>query len=218
VELTITGRDTAGKNANRRTRSVGSTPAVIYGNERTPRSVQIDSHALSTVLGRLAGRSTIFSLLEEGAKEPAIALLREVQRHPVTDEILHVDLFEIPRGEPIEVRVGLELVGESAAVKRGEATLEHVATALDIRCLPRDLPEVITVDVSSLKVHDKIFVRDIAVAVGEVVTDPDQLVVVAKPPTVFVEETEAEEEEAAAEAAEDAAEGEGKDESKEDED
>jgi large subunit ribosomal protein L25 len=86
------------------------------------------------------------------------------------------------------VPVYIEIEGESLAVKRGDAILAQSLSMVEIRCLPREMPEVIKVDVSELEVHDKVFVRDVETPVGEIVSDPDLLVVAAKPPTVFVEE------------------------------
>jgi large subunit ribosomal protein L25 len=206
VELKVMPRSTKGKNANRRTRAAGMTPAVIYGNQRDSRSVQIDSHDFGKALGKLAGRSAIFALSEEGVDDEAIALLRDVQRHPVTDEILHVDLFEIPRGQPVVVPVWVQLTGESQAVKRGDAILDQALDTIEIRCLPRELPESIAVDTSELNVNDKIFVGDVSTPVGEIVSDAELLVVAAKAPAIFVEpteEVEAAEDEEAVEGAED---------------
>ncbi|MFO7654765.1 MAG: 50S ribosomal protein L25 [Candidatus Krumholzibacteriia bacterium] len=203
VELKVFPRSTGGKNANRRTRAAGYTPAVIYGYERQAQAVQLDSKELVLVLQRLAGHSAIFSLREEGAQAPAIALLREVQRHPVRDEILHVDLFEIPRGEPVEVPVSIRLVGESQAVKRNEGNLSQSLTQVEIRCLPGELPETIDVDISELGVNDKVYVGDLTSPVGEIVSDRELLVVAVKAPAIFAAtEAEGEEDAAAAEGAE----------------
>jgi large subunit ribosomal protein L25 len=190
VNLTIHPRSTTGKNANRRSRAAGRVPAVIYGKDRESENVELEAHSFGVALSHLAGRAAIFSLEMEGVTDPPIALLREVQRNPVTDEILHVDLLEIPRGVPVTVGVSVQVVGTPAVVKSGEASVATSLDTIEVSCLPRDLPEVLEVDISELELNDKIYVRDVTTPVGEIVSDPDMLILNIKAATVFVEEEE----------------------------
>jgi len=192
VNLTVHPRSTTGKNANRRTRAAGRVPAVVYGKDRTTETVELDAHTFGVALSHLAGRTAIFSLEMEGASEAPIALLREVQRNPVTDQILHVDLLEIPRGVPVTVGVSVEVVGSSHAVKSGEGSVAMHLDTIEVSCLPRELPECLEVDISELGLNDKIFVRDVTTPAGEIVDDPDLLVLNIKAASVFVEEEAAE--------------------------
>ena len=192
VKLNISPRSTTGKNANRRTRAAGQVPAVLYGAGRETENVALDAHAFGVVLSRLAGRSSIFVLEREGSDDEPIALLREVQRNPVTDEILHVDLLEIPRGEPVTVPVSVHVTGESPAVRNGEGSVALSLDTIEVSCLPRDLPEQLEVDITGLGLNDKVFVRDVKTPVGEIVEDPDLLVLNIKPATILVEETDEE--------------------------
>ena len=112
VNLSIRPRSTTGKNANRRTRAAGHVPAVVYGRDRETATVELDSQEFGKAMTRLGGRAAIFNLEQEGVEEEHIALLREVQRNPVTDEVLHVDLMEIPRGVAVTVAVSVEVTGE----------------------------------------------------------------------------------------------------------
>ena len=189
VNLTIHPRSTTGKNANRRSRAAGRVPAVLYGKDRKTEIVELEAHAFGVALTHLAGRTAIFSLEAEGVAEPPIALLREVQRNPVTDQILHVDLLEIPRGVPVTVGVSVHVVGTCPVVKSGEASVALSLDSVEVSCLPRDLPETIEVDISELELHDKIYVRDVTTPVGEIVSDPDMLILNIKAASVFVEET-----------------------------
>ena len=150
VTLNIHSRSVTGKNANRRTRAGGRVPAVLYGKDRSTENVELDARDFGLALTRLGGRAAIFSLEQDGVDDPPIALMREIQRNPMTDEILHVDLMEIPRG----------------------------------------LPEYLEVDINELELNDKIFVRDVKTPVGEIITDPDMLVLNIKPAVIFVEEEE----------------------------
>lgn len=211
VNLNIHPRSTTGKNANRRTRAAGRVPAIVYGKDRDNELVELDTQDFTVALFRLGGRAAIFNLEQEGVEEEHIALLREVQRNPVTDEILHVDLMEIPRGVPVTVAVAVNVIGESNAVKTGEGSVALSLDAIEISCRPSELPEYIEIDISELELNDKVFVRDVSTPVGEIVTDEDMLVLNIKPAVVFVEEEEEEEVEGeeGAEGAEEGAEGEG---------
>jgi large subunit ribosomal protein L25 len=191
INLEISPRSTKGKNENRRLRATGRIPAVVYGKERETEMVELDAHPFNVALSHLAGRSAIFSLVRgEPTPDDSIALLREVQRNPCTDEILHVDLMEIPLRQPVTVAVSLEITGECNVVKTGEASMALSITSVDVSCLPRELPEFISVDVSELELNDKIFVRDIVTPVGEVVSDPDGLVLNVKPLALEIVEEE----------------------------
>ncbi len=219
VSLEIQSRTTTGKNANRRIRAAGRIPAVLYGKGRESELISIDAHNFGVVMIHLSGRTALFSLEQEGRDEEITALLREVQRNPVTDEVLHLDLMEIPRGVPVTVPVQVEISGECQAVKNGEATVAQTLDSVEISVRPRDLPEFLEVDISELELHDKIFVRDLHLPAGELVTDPDLLVLNIKPQIIFEEVTEEAEGEEGAEGAEgeegetdgDAGEGEAKD-------
>ena len=191
VNLNIRPRSTTGKNANRRTRAGGHVPAVVYGKDRETATVELDSHEFGKAMTRLGGRAAIFNLEQEGVEEEHIALLREVQRNPVTDEVLHVDLMEIPRGVDVTVAVSVEITGEMpAAVKTGEGSVAMSLDTIEISCRPSELPECLEIDISALELNDKIFVRDVSTPVGEIITDPDMLVLNIKPASIFIEEEE----------------------------
>lgn len=194
VNLNIYPRSTTGKNANRRSRAAGRLPAVVYGHDRTTENLELDTHEFRTAMFRLAGRSAIFSLTQEGVQEEHIALMREVQRNPVTDEVLHVDLYEIPRGQDVVVAVQVSVIGSNQTVKTGEGSVALSLDNIELSCRPSQLPEVIEIDISELELHDKIFVKDVAAPVGEIVSDPEMLVLNIKPATIFIEEEEEPEE------------------------
>lgn len=210
VELNVYQRQAVGKNANRQLRAAGRIPAVIYGNNKKTSSIELDSLEITRLLASAAGSSVIFALKQEGSDEDVIALLREIQRNPVNDRVLHVDLFEIPRGKPITTPVRIELTGESLAVKRGDANMSVLLDQVEISCLPRELPDAITFDISELDLGDRVYVKDLTTPVGEITSDPETLILLLKAPTIFVEEVpeSVEGEEAAAEGAKAPSEGE----------
>jgi len=190
VNLTISPRSTTGKNANRRSRAAGHIPAVVYGNERASENVELETHEFSVAMSRLAGRSAIFSLLQKGVEEEHIALMREVQRNPVTDEVLHVDFYEIPRGHAVTVPVQVSVIGSNDAVKTGEGSVALSLDAIELSCRPSELPEVIEIDITEMELNDKVFVKDVVAPVGEIISDPEMLVLNIKPASIFIEEEE----------------------------
>ena len=190
INLEIFPRSTTGKNANRRTRAAGKVPAIIYGKDRAPANMELDAHSFGVLLSHMSGSSAIFRLIQEGVTEEAIALLREVQQNPVTDEILHVDLLEIPRGVDVTVEVALHVVGTNHAVKNGEGSVAMSLNAIDISCRPSQVPDFIEIDISELGLNDKIHAGDLTSPVGEIVTDPEALVLNIKPAAAIVEEDE----------------------------
>jgi large subunit ribosomal protein L25 len=111
INLSVFPRSTTGKNANRRSRAAGRIPAVIYGNDVENQNIELDQHDFMKTMSKISGSSAIFSLTQDGGEDDAIALLKEIQTNPVTDQILHVDLFGIPRGVPVTVAVTLHIVG-----------------------------------------------------------------------------------------------------------
>jgi large subunit ribosomal protein L25 len=190
INLEIYPRSTTGKNANRRTRAGGRVPAVIYGGDRTSANMELDAHKFDVILSHLAGSSAIFRLVQEGGGEEAIALLREIQKNPVTDQILHVDLMEIPRGVPVTVSVVVQVVGTNATIKNGEGSVAMALNSIDVSCLPSELPDYLEVDVTDMELNDKILVKDVTTPVGEIITDPESLVLNIKAAAIFVEEEE----------------------------
>ena len=190
INLDIYPRSTIGKNANRRTRAAGRIPAIIYGKDRTSENMELDTNAFKVILSHLAGSSAIFRLNQEGVTEESIALLREIQKNPVTDEVLHVDLMEIPRGVPVTVSVVIQVVGTNATIKNGEGSVAMALNSVDVTCRPSELPDFLEVDISDMELNDKIFVKDVTTPVGEIVSDPESLVLNIKPAAVFVEEEE----------------------------
>ena len=175
-----------GVNALRRS---GKVPAVVYGNKITPTHIQVDARELTTVL-RHAGRNRLITLTVAGGSEPKMVLQREVQRDPIKGTIKHIDFYEVSMTEKINAEVRIHTTGEPADVKSGAGVLLQELDTLSIRCLPGDLIDSLTVDVSGLAIDGAIYVRDITVPQGiEVMDDPAEEVVRV---TRFVEAKEEE--------------------------
>ena len=207
ADLQVDPRDVTGKKV-RSLRRQGIIPAHLYGRSTDSLALQASTPSVTTLL-RTAGANAIISLQINGEPEPRPVVLRGVQRHPVTDELLHVDFFQISLTERLRADVPLVLIGEAPAVQVFGGVLLQGLDHISIEALPTEIPSHIDVDVSGLDVLDSaVHVRDLVIPEGaELLTDPDQVAAKVEAPRLVVEEeVAAPTEEAAAEAA--AAEGE----------
>lgn len=137
-------------------------PAVIYGGKAKPENVELKSKDLENLIKHSVSENILLDLAIEGdAKKTRLALVKEVQHHALKNEILHVDLHEVAPDEKVTVMVPVETVGEAAGVKTGGGVLEHVLFKVRARALPKDLPEVLEVDVSHLEIGQTIHLGDI---------------------------------------------------------
>jgi large subunit ribosomal protein L25 len=212
VKLKMRRRAEKGKQGSKRVRARGDVPAVLYGEQQENVPVCIEANDLRTALSTPAGRNVIIQLALEGEDEATRAVIREIDRDAITRDILHVDLQRISENKPVVMHVPVTLTGESVAVKEGRGILDHTMRQLEVRCLPRDIPEHIEVDISELEVRHAIHVSDISVENIEILDHPERPVVEVLQPTIFKEpEEEAAEGEAVEgeEGAEAPAEGEG---------
>ncbi|HEU4725009.1 MAG TPA: 50S ribosomal protein L25 [Candidatus Eisenbacteria bacterium] len=188
VTLKSTRRDGVGKGVARRLREAGSVPAIYYGRGEAPVAISVHAKELETLLHGASGSNVIVDLKVEGADAAdRKAILREVQRHPVRGTILHVDLQHISLSERITVEVPVVLVGVPTGVKDGGGILEHILREVEVECLPTDIPEKFTVDVSHLNIGDSVHVSDINFGNVEVLTETDRSVATVVPPTVLEE-------------------------------
>jgi len=156
LTLKVTARAQTGRSASRRLRKVNAIPAILYGKHTPPEKLSIEGTEFTKLLKTIRGRSLLIELELAGRAEKALSFLQEVQRDPITDRYLHVDLHEVKADEKFEIRVPVSVVGESFGVKNQSGVLEINTHLLRIRCLPKDLPTVIEVDVTQLKVGETI--------------------------------------------------------------
>ena len=194
IEFTAFPRATEGRGASRRMRRAGKAPGIVYGGATAPTPIELDHNALFHALRTEAFHASILTMKLDGAATKV--LLRDVQMHPFRNEILHVDFQRVDENRKIHMKVPLHFVnGEvSPAVKLSGAIVSHVSTELDISCLPRDLPEFIEIDLSTLEVGDAIHASAVKLPPGVTVvphgkTDP--VVAAAILPRAQVEAEEA---------------------------
>jgi len=186
-------RDLEGSSNARRLRTTGALPGVIYGDEKEPVSVLLDMHDFEQVLHHSASESIIVDVEVEG-EGTASVLVKDVQHHPVTSDLLHVDLFRVTAGQVLDVDIQLELVGEAAGVKAG-GTMDFIMHSISVECLPKDLVETIEIDVSEMEIGDTLQVSDLQLgAQFKALVDDDAIVAaVAAPRAEEEEEDEGEE-------------------------
>ena len=178
-------------------RATGRIPGVIYGRQHPTQNIEVDAQEMENLIYHSASENLLVDLgVTDDPRPQRLALVQEVQHHPLHGDVLHVDFHEVSPTEKVIVQVPVETVGEAVGVTTGGGVLEHVLFKLRVRGLPKDLPEQIVIDVSSLELGRAIHIGEIKVAPGlEIVGDKSiPVVAVAMPRT--------EEEEAAAAEAE----------------
>ena len=186
-------RTVTGRRRVRRLRKTGLIPAVLYGPEVRPRNLQVRAQDVERLL-RLGATTQLVDLEIAGDQQPVKVLIREVQRHPVRHNLLHVDFVQVSMKEKLEVEVPIVLVGESPAVASGLGTVNQVLDTVAVRCLPADIPAHIEVDLSQLTAeHDVIRAGEIPLPERvELLEEPDAAVVVLEYITAEAEEEEEE--------------------------
>src|SRR5690606_22908083 len=134
LKLNVQSRNESGRGPARRLRASGSIPAVLYGKHTEPASLAVEKKEIDRLLKEAAGTTALVQLSRDGGK-PVLSLLQEMQRNPVTDQILHIDFQEVSTREEMLTHVNIQLVGEAYGVKNQNGTLDFVSYTVDIRCL-----------------------------------------------------------------------------------
>ena len=184
IILTVEARSDRGKGAARRLRRSGKVPAVFYGPKSEPTPIAIDRKDFAAHVANLEGSHLIRFQSAASGLERRVALVREVQHHPVTDGILHVDFYEVDLTQRLQVTVPLHFVGRARGVAEG-GILQPVVREIEVECLPTDIPQFIEVDVTALDIHDAVHFADLVMPANvTAVFDANEAVVTVLPPTV----------------------------------
>ena len=204
VKLEAQKRETAGKGAARGMRRAGNLPGVLYGRKNEVIPIQIDARGFQDFLQNY-GENTFINLeiADHGIEN---VMVKEIQRDPVSNQLLHTDLLRISMDEPITSAVPITLVGSAPGIQEG-GILEFPHRQLTLHCLPTLLPEDIEVDINELDIDDRLSVHDVSLPEGiEILDDPNTRIVAVVPPRIEEEPEEEVEEgmELEAEADEDA--------------
>ena len=148
-------------------RAAGRVPATIYGRQAAPQNLEVNSKEIADLLNHSVSENLLVDLtVEQDARSKRLALVQDVQHHPLSGKVIHVDFHEVAETEKVTIFVPVETIGEAAGVKNGGGSLEHILHKLKIRCLPKDLPEQITLDVTALEIGKSIHIADIVPPAG----------------------------------------------------
>jgi large subunit ribosomal protein L25 len=170
VRLTASPRTTSGSRAAGRLRREGLVPAVVYGHGADPKSVSVVRRELRAALSTEAGSNALLDLHVEG--EAVLALVKDMQRDAVRNEVIHVDFIRVSRDEAVTVEVPVHLEGEASEVTAGGGTLEQQLFNLTVTATPGNIPSSLTYDVSGMTIGDSVRVGDLSLPRG-VTTDVD---------------------------------------------
>lgn len=163
IDVSANLRTATGTGAVNRLRKSGAIPAVVYGRGRDSLNVQVDSRSFTKIINHSASDNILVNLQIDSGTQ--LALVQEVQHDHIKGGIIHVDFHAVNESEDIHAAVPVELVGEAAGLKFG-GLLELLVHALEVHCLPKDLPEKITVDVAHLNVGDSVHINEITLPAG----------------------------------------------------
>ena len=169
-------REDFGKNVARRTRRTGRIPGVVYGGGGPVIPVTVDPEGIRQILHSESGQNAIFTLQVRG-KAPTRAMIRDWQSEPIRGGLLHVDLVRIALDTKLKLKVAIHLTGEPQGVKVEGGILEFVLREVEVECLPEDIPEAVTLDVTPLNVGQGLRVSDLPLGPKvKVLTDPTRVV------------------------------------------
>jgi large subunit ribosomal protein L25 len=185
VSVTVEKRSRVGKGPARRARASGKVLGVFYGpNQKEALSLELDQKEFAKKLSVLEGSHLIQFESPVPELKSRMVLLREVQSHPVTGQVLHADFYEVDLTKQLEVSVALHFTGKPVGVEAG-SILQPIVREVTVKCLPTEIPAFLTVDVSELGIHDSIHAAELTLPAGaELVYETNFTVVTVSPPTV----------------------------------
>lgn len=194
--LQVRTREATGKNSNRRLRTSGQIPAILYGTGHDTVPIEVESRRILEVFRGGATENTIFLLKRRESDQQRHARIREIQVDPVSREILHIDFQRVLMDEALQISIPIETVGTPVGVHEEGGVLDFVNREVEVECLPGDIPDTIEVDVSGLSIGDHLEAGRLALPKGvTLLEDPERVIVsVSYPDRIEEPEEEAEEE------------------------
>jgi large subunit ribosomal protein L25 len=190
VSFSATSREGTGKGAARTLRRQGQVPAVIYGHGREPLALALNARDLDKMLGHIQAESTVIEVTV--GSQTAKTLIREIQRHPIKRQILHVDFQALVAGEKVTVSIPITLSGIPEGVRLEGGVLDQTLRELEIEVDPSNIPDHFEIDVTNMVIGDSLHVSDIKAPEGvEILDDPETSVAVLAAPRAVIEETAA---------------------------
>ncbi len=193
VSLNAYPRTMVRRGGAKKLRAQERIPAVIYGRLNSPQNLEVLSQDLDDLIHDSVSENLLVDLSVASDSTPRrLALVQEIQHHVLSGKVLHIDFHEVAENEKVTITVAVEGKGEPVGVKTGGGVLEHVLFKLRVRALPKDLPEIIIVDVSQLEIGQSIHISDIAPPPGvEILGDKHISVFAVAEPLTEAQETEA---------------------------
>ncbi|MEM1158686.1 MAG: 50S ribosomal protein L25 [Verrucomicrobiota bacterium] len=191
INLTASRREKAGRGGVRKLRAAGKVPAVLYGAGE-PASLELDTVAFIDAIHEAESDNVLVNLSIDGdSTKSHLALIQEIQHHPIKDTVLHIDFHEVRQDQTIQANVPIHEEGTATGVKNGGGILDHCIRELHVECLPNDLPAHISVDVSSLELEQAIHVNELDLPQGVTALNDGELpVFMVHPPRVKEDVTE----------------------------
>ncbi len=184
VEIQMEPRELRGNQAPRRLRRQGKLPGIFYGPKTKPIPLEVNQKEFVSRVGELEGSHLVRIKSASPLLANKVALIKEMQFHPVTGEVLHADLYEVDLTAKIRVGVPLHFVGKAEGVVRG-GILQPVVREVEVECLPMDIPEYFNIDVSPLDIGDSLHVADLPMPEGvAAIYESNFTLVTVVPPTV----------------------------------
>ncbi len=192
VSLTVFPRTLAKRIGVKKLRATERIPAVIYGKHNAPETLELNVLDYQKLFHHGGSESVLLNLDVQGSdRAKRMALIQDIQRHALSGKILHLDLHEVLENEKVSVTVPVNTTGDSVGVKNG-GVIEHILFKLKVRALPKDLPEAITVDITSLEIGKSVHIGDIQPPAGVEILGGKKIVVIScAAPTTEAEETAA---------------------------
>jgi large subunit ribosomal protein L25 len=184
LEIQAAARDKQRKRDAKRLLRSGKIPGVLYGPKTEAIAVALDQREFSSRVAGLEGSHLVRLKSESAQLANKVALVKDMQYHPISGGVIHADLYEVDLTEKITVRVPLHFVGKAAGVVRG-GILQPIVREIEVECLPLDIPEFFNVDVSALDIGDSVHIEQLVMPEGvSAASEPDQALVAVVPPTV----------------------------------
>ena len=191
LDIEVDAREPGSKRQARRLRREGKIPAVLYGPKVQPLALELSRKEFSNRVAGLEGSHLVRLKSTSTALADKVALVKEMQYHPITGDVIHADLYEVDLTARIEVSVPLHFVGKGAGVVRG-GILQPIVREIQVECLPLDIPQFFDVDVSALDIGDSVHIEDLPMPEGvTAVYDSNFALVTIATPTVEEEPTAA---------------------------
>jgi large subunit ribosomal protein L25 len=183
VDIEVSTRESGGKRKARRLRRIGKIPGILYGPKVAPVSLELDKRKFSNRMAGVEGSRLVKMKSDSPALSDKVALLKEMQYHPISGDVIHADFYEVDLTARIQVRVPLHFIGKAAGVVRG-GILQPIVREVEVECLPMDIPQFFDVEVGDLDIGDSVHIEALSMPEGvTAVFESNFTLVTVVPPT-----------------------------------